>query len=291
MSERLALGAWLPDAWSRHGEAPEQVLSELPLAVNSVTEEGHVGRLTSLAAHVAGAHLGRWGDGIELVERLLEHPLCGESGQSSVWRSMAALYFCAGDSDTFETCLNQAGGTASDRTRVLAVAAGCLAQQRQTERAGAAFRSAAELAGGLKEDDPAVRALAIAANNLAAELEESDRDPAGNALMLESAEAALRWWGVAGTWLHRERAEYRLASCLVAADRTARAEQHARRCLAICAENDAEPIERLFGEEALARAVAGTPEADKAKARAHAHLVQISDAGLAAFCRSALDRL
>jgi hypothetical protein len=70
--------------------------------------------------------------------------------------------------------------------------------------------------------------------------------------MVVAAEGALRYWRLAGTWLEEERAEYRLARSLLQAGNPAAAAEHARRCVDICAANDAPPFERFFGYAVLA---------------------------------------
>lgn len=72
--------------------------------------------------------------------------------------------------------------------------------------------------------------------------------------MLLAAEAGRRFWEIAGSWREVERAEYRWAMSCLKAGQFAEAASHARSCLEICAANEAEPIERFFGYEALARA-------------------------------------
>ena len=99
----------------------------------------------------------------------------------------------------------------------------------------------------------ALRALAVAGNNIAAELQQHPhRSAADTALMLRAAETGLRYWSRAGGWLQVERAEHRLGSCQRAAGRHAEARDSARRCLAVCEAHDAPDFERFFAHALLA---------------------------------------
>ena len=82
----------------------------------------------------------------------------------------------------------------------------------QPRRCRATRRPFALRMPGLPAKAPAIRALAVGGNNLAAALEEkADRDAAETEAMVAAANGALRYWKEAGTWLEEERAEYRLA--------------------------------------------------------------------------------
>jgi hypothetical protein len=121
---------------------------------------------------------------------------------------------------------------------------------------------AAADAAALPDADPAVRALAVAGNNIAAALEQQPAlDGAARVLMLQAAEVGLAFWRRAGTWLHEERARYRLAQSHRRAGDAASARRHARACLALVAAHGDEPLERFFGEEALGLAEAAAGDA------------------------------
>ena len=148
--------------------------------------------------------------------------------------------------------------------------------------------------GPLADDHPAVRALAVAGNNLAASLEErAERSAAERALMILAAQTGRRYWGRAGTWLEAERAELRLAMTWLAAGDPAQARQHALACLALVeAQPEPSPLERFFGHDALARAERAAGHAD-GHARSLA-VMQDSFAQLGvddqAACRATLDQ-
>jgi hypothetical protein len=147
---------------------------------------------------------------------------------------------------------------------------------------------------GLPADSPAIRALAIGGNNLAAALEEkTDRTPAQTAGMVDAARAALAHWKRAGTWLEEERAEYRLANSLLQAGSPAAAVESARRCVAICTQQTAVPFERFFGHAVLALALRASGDAagfesERAQARACFNEVAADDRG---WCEPELEKL
>jgi hypothetical protein len=101
----------------------------------------------------------------------------------------------------------------------------------------------------------ALRSLAVGGNNLAAALEEKpDRGEAETQVMIAAAEAGRKYWKLAGGWLEEERAEYRLTRSLLQAGEPAKAVAAARRCIDVCARNQAPPFEQFFGHAVLALA-------------------------------------
>ena len=73
--------------------------------------------------------------------------------------------------------------------------------------------------------------------------------------MVAAAEGGLKYWKQAGTWLEEERAEYRLTRSLLQAGEPKPAAESARRCIAVCAANDAPAFEQFFGHAVLALAL------------------------------------
>ncbi|NDP43111.1 MAG: hypothetical protein GZ089_10425, partial [Aromatoleum sp.] len=149
----------------------------------------------------------------------------------------------------------------------------------------------ASAASGLPERDPAVRALAVGANNLAAALEEkSPRDADETRAMLAAARASREFWARAGTWLETQRAEYVLAKCHLAAGDAPTALGHAAQCAAICERHGANAFERFFAQSVLAlanRACGNDDRHAQAKAAALAQYAQL-EAGQRPSCESTL---
>lgn len=283
---------WLARAWDDHASNPEGVLARLRAeAASLINTEGRKPALLQLAHHVCGEHLGRWQEGIEVLQRLSALP-AGQAAAASdpaAQRCIASLALAGGLSDL------RADLSASDQVRVTAMAATSLAPHK-SPRASALLQEALAMfdAAGLPSDDPCVRALAVSGNNLAATLEEKpQRSEDEVALMILAAQSARRFWALAGGWLEVERAEYRLShSCRVAGD-AAGARHHALACLEMIAANGQVPLERFFGLEALCLAEhAAGDHAARARAAAQMHgCFQQLAAGDQAWCRATLDKL
>lgn len=283
--------------WQRHADDAAGVVATLRDALDTTPPADQAPAIAALVVHVAGEHLGRWDDGLALLDRLAAP--AGSAEARAVARSRAVLHRCRGDEAAAAAAVAEAVGDAfpdaSHHARVDAIAASAIAAQRDLARAAAYFARAVRDGGDLPDGDPAVRALAITANNLAVALEESpDRGPAGDALLRDAARAARGFWARAGTWINVERAEYRLAKAHLALGEPAVALRHAKACLAIVEEHDGDALERLFAHEAIARARHAGGDVSGARAdaaRAADCLDAIADAGTRRWCAGEIDRL
>lgn len=264
-------------AWADHAEEPAQVAARLAEALPDVHDAARIVPYVRLVGHVHGEHLGRWDEGVALLETLREQAIAAEpTAVAAIEAAIGALRFCA----DANAPLGHLPPT--QRAAALASAAAMLTGRNDLYRAIAALDGAcrttpADLAPGA----PAVRALAIAGNNLAAALEEKrDRGAVQTAAMVAAAEIGLRYWRVAGTWLEEERAHYQLARSLVAAGRAADAAKAARDCLDVCRANAAPPFEAFFGHAVLAlarRAQGETAAYEAARAAALASYAQVPE--------------
>jgi hypothetical protein len=146
----------------------------------------------------------------------------------------------------------------------LATAASAFATQHDTGRAIDSYTEALRIADlGLPAGSPVLRELAIAGNNLAVTLEQKkDRQSDEAHAMLVCAQAALRYWKLAGTWQEEERAEYRLARSLLQAGQAVTAIAAAQRCVAVCAAHEAPAFEQFFAYAVLAMAHRAAGQAD-----------------------------
>jgi hypothetical protein len=288
----MDLQHWLSRAWDRHADDPVGVLAELPAAAASATADGEIDRLLRLAHHIVGAHQGGPAElaaGRALLARLAALPAAGPVAQASALAYGHALAL-TGDALHPLTAL-----PGSEAIRVRALAAANLAE-REPARAGRLLTDAstAAEATALPDTDPAVRALAVAGNNIAAALQELPaRDAAATALMLHAARLCLVFWRRAGSWLEEERAHYRLAVCAAAAGDAALAREHARACAAIVQREGDVALEAFFAHEAaaLAEAAAGDSAArDQAVTQAHAAFERLA-ADDQAWCRETLLKL
>jgi len=288
----MDLEHWLARAWDRHADDPVGVLAEVPAAAASATTDGEIDRLLRLAHHIAGAHQGgppELAAGRALLARLAALPAAGPVARASASAYDHALVLTGDEHHPL------AALPGSEALRVQALVAANLAD-REPARAGRLLTEAATAAeaGALPDTDPAVRALAVAGNNIAAALQELPaRDAASTALMLQAAQLGLVFWRRAGTWLEEERAHHRLAVCAAAAGDAALAREHARACAAIVQREGDVALEAFFAHEAaaLAEAAAGDTAARAlAVARARAAFERLA-ADDQAWCRETLLKL
>ena len=283
--------AYLRLAWDEHATHPHAVAQRLDQGAALVADEAQLGRLAELAHHVQGAHLGDWDAATGFLVHLASHPShlpAGASG-ATLRRLRASLALSANDA------VDLSASSPSDRVRVHATAAANLAEH-DTPRALRLLQKAVALADevDLPPTDPAHRALAASANNLALALEEKPaRSAEERALMILAAETARRHWELAGTWLETERAEYRLCKSWLQAGEPQTARRHAQACLGIVAAHGDVPLERFFAWEALGLAeraagdLAGHARALAGARRAYAEL----DPADRSWCDEPLGRL
>lgn len=264
-------------AWAEHADQPDDVAERLALSLDRVELPAHVAPFAGIVTHVYGEHLARFDDGVELLESMRRLPAChGQAEAIGVLsRSVAALRYASGEERALDVLAPQ------DRISVLANASGAILGRNDFGRAIAAYDQALALAMKHRPEARAQRSLAVAGNNLASSLEEkADRSASETEGMLRAAEAALKYWALAGTWLEVERAEYRLTRSLLQAGQAGAAIEHARQCLAVCAANDAPAFERFFGEAVLAiaqRSVGDQAGFSTSRERALALFSQVPD--------------
>jgi hypothetical protein len=248
----MTFDAFLETAWNDHGDRPQEVADQLAFSLHVVEAAEHIPPFARLLTHVYGEHLGQWSRGIDLLEAMRALPAFdgSETVAGALSRNIATLRYAGGDAAAL-TSLDVA-----DQAFVLASAAAAFAGRGEHMRGIAAYAEALRLANaGLPPGSAAIRALAIGGNNLASALEEKkDRDAAETEGMLVAAKGGLAYWKQAGTWLEEERAEYRLTRSLLQAGRAKDAIESARRCVDVCARNDAPAIETFFGCVVLALA-------------------------------------
>ena len=299
----MTLDEFVSRGWMDHATDAEGVMARLDQGVALLTAAQQLPALAGLITHVAGEHLGRWDDGIALLETLTEIPAFDPSTPEgkAVIRSQAILHRCAGNHAAEERCLaaSKTGGTtpeASDRIRVLAVAASALVGQKRLAEAARDFDAAVALASyGPEAKDPAARALAVTGNNLAVELENrATLSREEQDLMLRAARAGRDFWAIAGSWKEVERAEYRLAMSHIKAGKLEPALAHARRCLTLVEENGTDPGEAFFAHEAIARAhlsAEQTRAAREERATMAELLPQVADESFRGYCAGELAKL
>jgi tetratricopeptide (TPR) repeat protein len=297
------LNDWINTGWNDHADDAEGVMSRFGEALELVSEPGHLPQVASLIVHVSGDHLGRYQDGLQLLDRLSELSVfdASESAGQAILRCQAILQLCAGNVEASGGLEERAHGAsdlpnASTSIRVQVVAAGALAQQGKLDRAIALFQSAVDLADyGPDKADPASRSLAITANNLACDLEQRDgRTPEEDRLLELAAKTARTFWEIAGTWVQVKIAEYRLAMTYIALGNPQQATAHANQSLALVEANDGSESDRFFPYEALAQARHADGDAEgaaAARAKAADALASVEDEGTREWFSSALAAL
>jgi hypothetical protein len=253
MEGAMGFDDFIDTAWTDHAARAADVASRLEEHTARVETVDQLAPYAALAAHVLGEHLGEWDRGIRLLHTLRALPACRGDATTlaTLARHEAALRYASGDTPPFDAL------APDEQLAALASAASMLAGRAEWARAIRALDDALEGAqAGLPAGSPAIRALAVAGNNIAAALEEKpERSVEQTRAMLRAAHTGLSHWRRAGTWLEEERAEYRLARSMLQAGDATGAAQAAQRCLDVCAANDAPAFERFFGAAALALAL------------------------------------
>jgi len=257
----MTLQVFLKEAWRDHGDHAEEVAERLSQSLALVQAPADVRPFAGLLAHVYGEHMGQWQRGVDLLQALTRLPAFdgSERAQGPVTRGTAMLRFAAGDPSALD------GLSDEDATYALASAAGALAARGEIACAITAFWQAlARAPEDLTREHPAVSALAICGNNFSVVLERSaDLGPEESRAMIAAAQAGLRYWKLAGTWLEEERAEYQLGRCQLRAGDLDAALASIDSCIAICQRNAAPPFELFFGHAVRAIVLRAKGEAAK----------------------------
>lgn len=255
----MSFDEFMKTAWNDHADKADEVAARLAASLHVVASADQIPRYAALVTHVYGEHLGQWPRGVAVHQALRGSPAFDGSpdARGAIDRGIATLNYCAGDASALLPL------AADDRVAVLAVASSARLGRHDHAGALAAYDEALQGAqGGLPDGSPAVRALAIGGNNLAAALEEKpDRNADETAGMLRAAQAGLKYWTLAGGWMEQERADYRLARCLLQAGQPVPAVASARRCRDMCAANNASDFEIFFAHAVLALALRAAGDA------------------------------
>lgn len=286
----LPLAAFLAQAWEQHADHPQAVAAGLQARAAALSADDEGADALRLAEHVWLSHLHDRG-GFESFIGALPPALPGSAPTAEVLqRAHWVLSMLDG----------QLPPPMADAARWRGMQPLWAMWAAQGRAADAAAMLHAEAPKALAHPEAgARRALAASCNNLAGELQESPRGDAGvDALMLLAATEAARLWRSAGTWVHSERAEYRLARCHAVLGQGDEALRHATACLAAvdahADQPEADAFERFFAHEALAWAhhARGDAAAVAAQlARMSALRDEVGDQSLRDWCTEALDHI
>jgi hypothetical protein len=255
----------LEAGWAYHDKDSERLAGELEAAAGRDVAPGLLTGFLHLATHTIGEHLGDWPRARRLAERVLD-ARSPTTETAMAWARLSVARLLAGEPVLAVAaeldCLRAADKGAMGaliETRFMLIAA--LVGSGRAGEAAKLYETAMALARGAGEEAPA-RAIAVASNNLAAELVEAQaRSAAEDALMAAAADAAHEFWRRCGDWVNEEKALYLKALVANALGRPGAALAHADAALAIVAANGPRPgdaaLLRLARAEALGRLDAG----------------------------------
>jgi tetratricopeptide (TPR) repeat protein len=249
-------------AWSTHGDNPRAATAKLEAALSEATTEADVESAARFLFHVYGVHFGEWEAGAARLRGLRNSPAWSKLGaaERAISRSLRALELARGDEDAE---LNLGKLPESDAVHAYAQAAQCLMERGDDARAMDYLQRAVARSDALAPElaQGCARVLAITGNNIATGYEEWPMmDEAQRERMVVAAHIGRMYWERAGTWLEVERAEYRLAKCMLIAGYAPLAVKHAQSCIRICEDNAAPALEFFFGIEALTLALVAQGE-------------------------------
>lgn len=245
----MTFSSYLDSAWESHAKDTLSVANNFSTGLKLAETNEDLAQLANIVAHVYGQHLGRFQDGVVVLQELKSHPQfkSGSDTDNAIFRATQALQIAnGGDAGLVDQ-------DASTQIRILTVAAAALSEHN-TAKAKELFLRSLELAKKIDTSDPANRALAITGNNLAAALEEhASRTTEADELMILSAKTGRKYWEIAGTWLEVARAEYRLSMSYLASGKLNESLEHAKASVEICTTNKASSFDMYSGFEAIAR--------------------------------------
>ena len=236
-------------AWNDHAENSSKVASEFTFGIQLISSQEELIQMANLITHVAGEHLAIWDKGLEFLATLRRNAYFSKESpaEKAILKSMAVLKIGKDFSSVSEIKIF----SMSDQVAILALSAAAFVD-RDLSKTEDLMNQAFVAANQLENNDPANRSLAITNNNLATALEsKANLSPSEISLMIKSANAARKFWELAGTWMQVERAEYRLAKVYLKADLNQKALNAAGNCLEISLQNNAPLLEIFFAQEVL----------------------------------------
>lgn len=243
---------YIDKAWTDHATNTQAVFDSLSDGEKLIVANENIPVLVRLITHVCGDHFGSWQVGIEKLQKLKSNSfyVANTESEFAINRSIAILKFCSGELKDLSLFSN------SDQIRILAQAAGMIAEHGNLVEAKEYLNRALELAGrGLEKQDPANRALAVTGNTLACTLEEkSGRSEQQTELMILAAKVARKFWEVAGGATEVYLAEYRLSQSYLQAWQIEKSFEHAQISVEMCEEHKLSALDFFFGYEAIALA-------------------------------------
>lgn len=252
--------AMLQRNWARHQDAPEEVALQLRAHDTTAFSATEFDSYLKLLFHVENTHLDRPETLREFLTNTVDAGLKGGSAdplRTILSRYLLLIDICSTPSEAIPLLLSRCEPLnldSLDRSALFAMAASELCHGSYEPRSGEFFRLALlEYERNEDQQSPAVRAIAVAANNLAVQLEAmAEQSQEAKELMVFSALKAREFWGICGSAVNIERAEYRLAKCYLKAKMLQDALAHARLCEQICLQENLPGAEKFYASALLA---------------------------------------
>jgi hypothetical protein len=247
-------------------EPPEEAAERLTQRV-ARADPAAVRELAMLVVRVFGERLARYGEGLDLLDRLAERV----GPADAVDRAAAALHLCMNDREAAERRLDRLeDDPVGNEAQVLAAAAAACGANGEPEAASRWLARAASLGRTMPDHHPAIEAVARAGARIAAALLASaaGRTPTETerALMRAGAEVSRTWWERLGDRDEIARAECLMSTVHSALGQPLAAAAHAEACRALLEANGAGAEDRLAALDALARACIALGATDEALA-------------------------
>ncbi|MDE0039530.1 MAG: hypothetical protein OXU77_18530 [Gammaproteobacteria bacterium] len=257
------------DGWGYHDTQSERLAGELEAADLHELKGQAPAHCLRLSNHTIGEHLGDWPRARRFAETVREATADGPVDAGFGVHLAVARYM---DDDAIAAqqaeieCLGGAEHPVEAYLSVKSFLAGALAGSGRFADAGVVIAAANRLAAGLGEGAASDRSMAVANNNLASELVESEELDAEQArMMLECAEAAHTFWKRCGTWVNEERALYLLALVHNRTANQAGGLEYAQTALGVIAANGEEAVDEAFIRLAAATSQIGLSDVASAK--------------------------
>lgn len=213
-----------------------------------------VRNLGGFAAHLGGAGLGRWDETEAFLRRCLQHPALEEGSESerSLWRALAVIHTCAGQSTEAEQAYARGVTNDAERCRVAILTAQTLAARGRVGDCAAhleALLAVVRDAGVDEEFRQQISAIAANIARLAERRLHEDR----TALLAATAATTAAMNGRTG-WRDRHRAHFQYGRALVLTGRPAQALQVVNELMALEEASDAAPADRFASASLACRA-------------------------------------
>ncbi|MCY3841581.1 MAG: hypothetical protein OXH09_23550 [Gammaproteobacteria bacterium] len=238
------------EGWGYHDTESERLAGELEAANLGALKGEAPAHCVRLSNHTIGEHLGDWPRARRFAEAVRD-ATAGRPVDAGFGAHLAVARYMDGDAIAAQQaeieCLGAAEQPVDAYLWVKSFLAGALAGTGRFADAGVVLAAANRLAAGLGEEAASNRSMAVANNNLASELVESEElDADQSRMMLGCAAAAHTFWKRCGTWVNEERALYLLALVHNRTGNHAAGLEYAQTALGVIAANGEEPVDEAF---------------------------------------------